>query len=29
MFGVIPAPAKVIVRVTSGTGLVAAQTFEK
>ena len=29
MFGVIPAPAKVIVRVTGGSGLVAAQTYEK
>jgi hypothetical protein len=29
MFGVIPAPAKVIVRVTAGSGLVAAQAYEK
>ncbi len=29
MFGVIPAPAKVIVRVTSGSGLVVAQAYEK
>jgi hypothetical protein len=29
MFGVIPAPAKVVVRVTGGSGLVAAQAYEK
>jgi len=29
MFGVIPAPAKVVVRVTSGSGLVVAQAYEK
>jgi hypothetical protein len=29
MFGTIPASAKVIVQVTGGTGLVAAQTYEK
>jgi hypothetical protein len=29
MFGVIPAPAKVVVQVTSGSGLVAAQAYEK
>jgi hypothetical protein len=29
MFGVIPAPGKVIVHVTGGSGLVAAQAYEK
>jgi hypothetical protein len=29
MFGVIPAPGKVIVQVTGGSGLVAAQAYEK
>jgi hypothetical protein len=29
MFGVIPAPAKVVVKVTGGSGLVAAQAYEK
>jgi hypothetical protein len=29
MFGVIPAPAKIVVRVTGGSGLVAAQAYEK
>jgi hypothetical protein len=29
MFGTIPASAKVVVQVTGGTGLVAAQTYEK
>jgi hypothetical protein len=29
MFGVIPASAKVVVQVTGGTGLVAAQAYEK
>jgi hypothetical protein len=29
MFGVIPAPGKVIVQVTGGGGLVAAQAYEK
>jgi hypothetical protein len=29
MFGVIPAPGKVVVRVTGGSGLVAAQAYEK
>jgi hypothetical protein len=27
--GVIPAPGKVVVQVTGGTGLVAAQVYEK
>jgi hypothetical protein len=29
MFGTVPASAKVVVQVTGGTGLVAAQTYEK
>jgi hypothetical protein len=29
MFGVLPAPAKVVVKVTGGSGLVAAQAYEK